>query len=223
MGDARDILDRLPVVGKMGILLLAALVPIWLILDVAQSGQTRSLVAEEYSQRLAEKAHKSRLRFDAALRSHHVFARTIAASFEAHTHIMNEHVRPSMKEGAAPTWSSDAIETQAPAWFPKAGMRRVFPPVDFVLVLNRDGAPLDGYAVNAKPYPQSLHHFNQRRIAIAVQEAQLRMVEDIPYLFSVGDVLGDDRWPAAYWFPESTTPFCTSARGFSSTRITRRF
>ncbi len=198
MGDLLKKLSRLSVVAKMGLLGLVALTPIWLILDFAQSARTRELVEREFAARLEVQAHEDRLRFDVSLRSHHVLAQTIAASGYAREHILDKHVRPYKAGAHPPVDLSTGIKIKTPSWFPKKSVLRSFPPVDFALVLDPTGLALDGYATSAKPLPDTLAQINLRQIAVAIEDAQLRMFDGFPYLFSASPIMGDDGQTAAY-------------------------
>jgi diguanylate cyclase (GGDEF)-like protein/PAS domain S-box-containing protein len=198
MGRAKKWLERLPVVGKMGVLGLAVLVPIWLGLDIVQTNSTRALVAQEYAHRLLEKAHEDRLRFDDSLNSHHVFAQTIAASFKARRHILDEHIGQDLGFAAEAANIDRIIEERTPSWFPSIGMQRAFPPIDFALITDVSGQLFDGYAITSKPIPKALHRLDRKQVLAAKDGPQLCLIDKTPYLLSASVVEKDDHSPFAY-------------------------
>ncbi|TAN52141.1 MAG: EAL domain-containing protein [Rhodospirillales bacterium] len=194
MGEQRASLARLSLVAKMAFLGLIALIPLWYILDVLHTSATKALIEEEYVKRLEDKAHEDRLRFDASIRSHHVFAQTVASGFEAHDHILKEHLL-SLNGQAPPP--APALKEGPPGWFPKRSIQRNFPPVDFVQVLDAKGRLLDSYALGKTPFPDSLNDFDPRLFVNAQSDAQLRMLDGEPYLISLGLIANQDK-PVAF-------------------------
>ncbi|MBF0167821.1 MAG: EAL domain-containing protein [Alphaproteobacteria bacterium] len=195
MGETGRALSRMPVVAKMATLGLIAIVPIWFFLDIAHGAATRALVQEEFTRRLEDKAHEDRLRFDASLRAHHILAQTLAASAQARDHILKEHAtQPDGKEPVARA----KIKEKAPDWFPNRTYQRSFPPVDYIQVLSPKGTLLDSYTISGLPIPEAFLTFNPRQLINAHSDAQLRMHEDRPYVFSLGIVENGAGKPAAY-------------------------
>lgn len=149
----------------------------WWWLDKLHNQELSALIDRQLIERLGQKAERDTLRIEQMLHSHQVFA-NLLAQMPAVRH-------DALNLGQA---SPPALTNGEPSWLPGMVERRIFPPIDFIILTQHSGQTKKIWRLDSASIPSGL---DKGMLLIGqTSKGSMALINGQPMIISAADVLG---------------------------------